>query len=108
MLWKDMEERARACGEYIAQTGCTVRACAERFGVGKSTVHKDVTERLRAIDARLFCRVRRVLGINLRERHLRGGAATRRKYKGAEPRAQGGAAEKDAPRGVQDYFREQY
>ena len=68
-------------GYYIAETGSTVRATAEIFHVGKSTVHKDVTVRLKAIDKDLFKAVRRVLRKNLSERHIRGGEATKRKYK---------------------------
>ena len=65
---------------YIAETGATVRDTAKMFHIGKSTVHKDVTERLRRIDKELYKRVRRVLELNLKERHIRGGEATRRKY----------------------------
>lgn len=78
-MWDSIGERARACGEYIVRTGCTVRACAEHFGMSKSTVHKD-TERLEGLDAALYEKVRKVLCINLRERHIRGGNATRRMY----------------------------
>lgn len=78
-MWDSIGQRAIACGEYIAATKCTVRACAEHFGMSKSTVHKD-TDRLADIDAGLYEKVRAVLGINLRERHLRGGDATRRMY----------------------------
>ena len=78
-MWESIAQRVAACGAYIVQTKCTVRACAEHFGMSKSTVHKD-TERLAAIDGGLYARVRAVLGVNLRERHLRGGAATRRMY----------------------------
>ena len=79
-MWRDIEERAKRCAEYIVKTGCTVRACAEQTGTSKSTVHKDVTERLKTIDPELYERVKEVLGINLSERHLRGGASTKRKY----------------------------
>ncbi|HIX09819.1 MAG TPA: sporulation transcriptional regulator SpoIIID [Firmicutes bacterium] len=79
-MWDSIERRAAVCGEYIVRTGCTVRACAEHFGMSKSTVHKDVTERLEKSDPALAERVRGVLGVNLRERHLRGGDATRRMY----------------------------
>ncbi|MBE7076056.1 MAG: stage III sporulation protein D [Clostridiales bacterium] len=67
---------------YIAETGATVRATAKIFGVGKSTVHKDVTKRLKNIDKDLYLAVKKVLKINLSERHIRGGEATKRKYKG--------------------------
>lgn len=64
----------------MLETGCTVRACAAKFGVSKSTVHKDVTERLQQFDPALCAQVRGVLRINLQERHIRGGNATRCKY----------------------------
>ncbi|MDE7296753.1 MAG: sporulation transcriptional regulator SpoIIID [Clostridia bacterium] len=79
-MWENIEERVLRCGEHIVKTGCTVRACAECFGTSKSTVHKDVTERLAEIDAELWERVQHVLSVNLKERHLRGGDATKRKY----------------------------
>ena len=82
-MWKEIEERARRNGEYIVATGCTVRVCAERLGASKSTVHKDVTERLRFIDEALYLKVKAVLEKNLSERHLRGGESTRRKYQRA-------------------------
>lgn len=70
---------APQCGVYFAD-GCTVRACASHFGISKSTVHKDVTERLAEADPELCGQVRAVLEKNLSERHIRGGDATRRKY----------------------------
>ena len=73
------EERAVRLGEYIARTHATVRAAAKTFGVSKSTVHKDVTIRLRRINRGLFGEVRAVLQSNKEERHLRGGMATRHK-----------------------------
>ena len=76
----DPEQRAVRLGEYIAAHGAPVRAAAEVFGCSKSTVHKDVSERLRTIRPELFAQVRAVLARNKAERHLRGGAATRRKY----------------------------
>ncbi len=76
-----IEERTLLEGEYIASTGATVRATAEKFGVSKSTVHKDVTERLRLCSGVLFQEVKAVLEKNLAERHIRGGEATREKYK---------------------------
>ena len=78
----DIEERAASLAEYIIETGGTVRAAAARFGVSKSTVHKDLTERLEKIDRELWLRVKAVLETNKAERHIRGGAATRIKYKG--------------------------
>ena len=79
-MWEYMERRARRSAEYILQTGCTVRACASHFGISKSTVHKDVTERLAEADPELCGRGRAVLEQNLTVRHIRGGDATRRKY----------------------------
>lgn len=79
-MWEYIEERVKKCAEYIVETGCTVRACSAHFSISKSTVHKDVTERLRYIDEELFERVRTVLNINLSERHIRGGIATKNKY----------------------------
>lgn len=66
------EERAVRLGEYIVATGATVRTAAERFGISKSTVHKDVTTRLRCQNQELFREVQQVLDRNKAERHLRG------------------------------------
>lgn len=79
-MWEDISERAVRCAEYIVQTECTVRACSARFSVSKSTIHKDMTERLPHIDKILYEEVRAVLDKNLQERHIRGGNATKRKY----------------------------
>ena len=79
-MWEYIEERVRRNGEYVAATGCTVRACAAHFNESKSTEHKDVTERLKRIDPELYARAREVLDVNLRERHIRGGIATKLKY----------------------------
>ena len=81
-MYTDMEQRARELAGWIIDNRATVRAAAARFGVSKSTVHKDMTERLLAIDRLLYEKVRLVLEQNKAERHLRGGDATRRKYKG--------------------------
>ncbi len=78
----NIEERACGLADYIIRNKATVRAAAERFGVSKSTVHKDMTERLREIDRLRYEKVRLILEQNKEERHLRGGDATRRKYKG--------------------------
>jgi len=77
----DPEKRAVLLGAYIAERGATVRAAAAAFGLGKSTVHKDVSVRLRAVNPELYARVKAVLARNKAERHLRGGAATKAKYK---------------------------
>lgn len=79
-MWEYIEERIIKCAEYIVETGCTVRTCSARFGISKSTVHKDVSERLRLIDKDLYEAVRGVLEKNLSERHIRGGIATKTKY----------------------------
>ena len=79
-MWEYIEERVIKCAEYIVETGCTVRACSAHFAISKSTVHKDVSERLKYIDADLYERTRKVLELNLSERHIRGGIATREKY----------------------------
>lgn len=79
-MWEYIEERVIREGKYIVETGCTVRACAKVLGTSKSTVHKDVTERLAAVDPELWEKVKAVLSINLQERHLRGGDATKKKY----------------------------
>ncbi len=77
-----MDERAVELGEYILENKATVRAAAKRFHISKSTVHKDVSERLREINPHLYGQVRSVLEVNKAQRHIRGGLATRRKYKG--------------------------
>lgn len=73
-------ERAEVLGEYVLDTGDTVRGAAKRFGVSKSTVHKDLTHRLSKINPNLAEQVREVLARNKSERHIRGGEATRIKY----------------------------
>ena len=78
----DIGERAVILGEYILETGATVRAAAKVFKISKSTVHKDVTEALRRKNPELFRQDKTVLEKNKRERHIRGGLATRKKYKG--------------------------
>ena len=75
-----MEERAERLALYIIENRTTVRAAAQKFGISKSTVHKDVTETLRFVNRPLWEEVRRVLLQNKEERHLRGGEATRIKY----------------------------
>ena len=77
---REIQIRVVDSAEYIVATGATVRACARKFGVSKSTIHKDMRLRLPNIDPVLARQVDRVLGINRAERHIRGGQATRRKY----------------------------
>ena len=77
-----IEERAKRLAVYITENGATVRSAAKHFGISKSTVHKDLQQRLPQCDPHLYSQVRRVLDLNKQERHIRGGQATRRKYKG--------------------------
>lgn len=77
-----VEDRAVELGEYILENQTTVRAAAKQFHISKSTVHKDVSERLRTVNPQLYGAVRHVLEVNKAQRHIRGGMATRRKYKG--------------------------
>ena len=73
-------ERCVVLASYLVENRATVRATAQRFGISKSTVHKDVTERLGRIDPLLAGQARKILEINKAERHIRGGMATREKY----------------------------
>ena len=75
-----IEKRACELAVYIIETGATVRAAARHFGISKSTVHKDITCRLKQYDFSLYTQARAVLDRNKSERHIRGGMATRRKY----------------------------
>lgn len=77
-----LEDRACELAVYIIETGATVRAAAKHFQISKSTVHKDLSQRLPKHNPSLYDQVRLVLDQNKRERHIRGGMATRRKYKG--------------------------
>ena len=77
-----IETRACQLAVYIIETGATVRAAARHFGISKSTVHKDLQTRLPRCSPPLYEQVRQVLEKNKRERHIRGGLATRRKYRG--------------------------
>ena len=79
---QSLEERACDLAVYIFENQTTVRAAARVFGVSKSTVHKDLTERLPHVNPGLYRQVRELLDLNKAERHIRGGLATRRKYKG--------------------------
>ncbi len=75
-------DRAEMLGKYIVSTGATVRAAAAKFNISKSTVHKDVTATLSRESPALYVEVKKVLEQNKSERHIRGGLATRKKYKG--------------------------
>ena len=79
-----VEERAVELGEYIVEHKATVRAAAKEFGISKSTVHMDVSDRLKNVDPSLYAQVRCVLDVNKAQRHIRGGLATREKYKTAK------------------------
>lgn len=75
-----LEYRAVKLGEYIVENKATVRSAAKKFGISKSTVHKDVSERLKNINATLYKEVKNILKINKAQRHIRGGYATKNKY----------------------------
>lgn len=75
-----IEKRVLETAEYMIETKSTVRQTAKKFGVSKSTVHKDVTARLLSINPEMAANVRKVLDINKQERHIRGGLATKEKY----------------------------
>ena len=77
-----IEKRACEAAVYMIETGATVRSAAQKFGISKSTVHKDLTQRLEKGHPLLYHQVRQVLDRNKQLRHIRGGLATRRKYKG--------------------------
>ncbi len=81
MFDREIEDRVTEIAEYVIATKSTVRAAAKRFGVSKSTVHKDLTERLKNLSPELFNKASEVLAQNRAERHIRGGLATKEKYK---------------------------
>ena len=81
----NLNKRACELAVYMIETGATVRAAAGHFGISKSTVHKDLTQRLDQYNHALYVQVREILDLNKQERHIRGGMATRRKYKGDAP-----------------------
>lgn len=78
----NMEERAERLALYIIENRATVRTAAQKFAISKSTVHKDLSERLPGFNRTLYQQVKEVLEENKAERHIRGGIATRKKYKG--------------------------
>lgn len=80
----NIEERACALAAYIIENRATVRAAAKKFGVSKSTVHKDLQDRLPGLNQALYTQVKEVLDENKAQRHIRGGIATRKKYKGVQ------------------------
>ena len=77
-----MEERAERLAQYIIENRTTVRAAAQKFGISKSTVHKDISERMPQFNRVLYQQVKEVLEVNKAQRHIRGGIATRKKYRG--------------------------
>ena len=79
---ENMEERAERLALYIIENRTTVRAAARKFGISKSTVHKDISERLPQFNRSLYLQVKEVLDVNKAQRHIRGGIATRKKYRG--------------------------
>ena len=81
-MTEPLEERACKVAVYMIETGATVRAAARHFGISKSTVHKHLSHRLKQYNYALYLQVREVLDVNKQERHIRGGMATRKKYKG--------------------------
>lgn len=81
-MQRDMEQRACALAVYMIENRATVRAAAQKFGISKSTVHKDLTTRLFSQNPLLYQQIRALLDQNKAERHMRGGMATRRKYRG--------------------------
>ena len=78
---KESKERCVILGEYIVETKGTVRETAAHFGISKSTVHKDVTDKLKTRDKLLYADVKKILINNKNERHIRGGLATKKKYR---------------------------
>lgn len=85
----NIEERACRLADYIIENRTTVRQAAQKFGISKSTVHKDIQERLPLYNRALYLRVKEVLEENKAQRHIRGGIATRRKYRGRAVRGAG-------------------
>ena len=82
VLKGNMEERAERLAQYIIENRATVRAAAQKFGISKSTVHKDISERLPQFNRALYLQVKAILDVNKAQRHIRGGIATRKKYRG--------------------------
>lgn len=80
MLMRDNYERCEELAHYLVEHHATVRAVAQRFGISKSTVHKDITQTLERVNPSLYEEVKAVLNLNKSERHLRGGEATKQKY----------------------------
>ena len=81
---QNLEKRACKLAVYMIETGATVRSAAGHFGISKSTVHKDLSQRLPGYNKNLYNRVRKILDLNKAQRHIRGGMATRNKYLNAK------------------------
>ena len=81
-MTEELEKRVCEVAVYMIETGATVRSAARHFGISKSTVHKDLSQRLKQYNYTLYMQVRQILDRNKQERHIRGGMATKRKYKG--------------------------
>ncbi len=81
MYFSSGKERCVTLGTYLVENKATVRAVAAHFGISKSTVHKDVTETLKSVNKALYQQVKEILNVNKNERHIRGGEATRNKYR---------------------------
>ena len=79
---ENLDERAEELALYLIENRTTIRAAAKKYGVSKSTVHKDISERLPQLNRTLYLQVKEVLDENKAQRHIRGGLATRKKYKG--------------------------
>ncbi|MBQ7688843.1 MAG: sporulation transcriptional regulator SpoIIID [Clostridia bacterium] len=91
----DTADRAKALGQYIVKNKATVRAAAKAFGISKSTVHTDVTKKLKTVNAGLWREVRQILDENREQRHIRGGLATREKYRRVRQQRQHADIKKD-------------
>jgi len=79
-MFINIEDRVLVLAEHILKTGDTVRGTAQKYGVSKSTVHLDVSKRLKKIDKRMFEKIKKILDKNFNEKHIRGGISTKRKY----------------------------
>lgn len=90
MMGVGRRERSEILAKYVIETGDTVRGCAARFGISKSTVHKDLTQKLRYINKGMYEEVKEILKKNKSERHIRGGEATKNKYLGKKEQGNGG------------------
>ncbi len=88
MYFSSGKERCVTLGTYLVENKATVRAVAAHFGISKSTVHKDVTQNLRSVNRPLYQKVKEILTLNKQERHIRGGEATRNKYRSEREKKQ--------------------